>query len=161
MLEGAELGDLEALVVKMRQAGVEIARGAGVWDGILDSGAPGACTAQFQIHSTSRRVAGGPFEQSLFKCRLIPVSQAIGRGFYGVWAPDAAQQAALAASELRKSAILEASLDCLITIDATGRIVDTDAPPCAGTGFVRGQVRTDDLRATHIGDIIGQHFAAV
>jgi len=79
------------------QAGAEIARGAGVWDGVLDGGPPGACTAQFQIHSTSRRVAGGPFEQSLFKCRLIPVSQAIGRGFYGAWAPDAAQQAALAA----------------------------------------------------------------
>jgi hypothetical protein len=79
------------------QAGAEIARGAGVWDGVLDSGPPGACTSQFQIYSTSRRVAGGPFEQSLFKCRLIPVGQAIGRGFYGVWAPDAAQQAALAA----------------------------------------------------------------
>jgi len=79
------------------QAGAEIARGAGVWDGVLDSGPPGACAAQFQIHSTSRRVAGGPFEQSLFKCRLIPVNQAIGRGFYGAWAPDAAQQAALAA----------------------------------------------------------------
>ncbi|MBX3703281.1 MAG: hypothetical protein KF822_05865 [Steroidobacteraceae bacterium] len=79
------------------QAGAEIARGAGVWDGVLDGGPPGACTSQFQIFSTSRRVAGGPFEQSLFKCRLIPVGTAISRGLYGVWVPDAAQQAALAA----------------------------------------------------------------
>ncbi len=79
------------------QAGSEIARGAGVWDGVLDGGSPGACTSQFQIYSTSRRVAGGPFEQSLFKCRLIPVAEAIGRGYYGVWVPDAAQQATLAA----------------------------------------------------------------
>ncbi|HEU0224867.1 MAG TPA: DUF6351 family protein [Steroidobacteraceae bacterium] len=79
------------------QAGAEIARGAGVWDGVLDGGAPGACASQFQIFSTTRRVAGGPFEQSLFKCRLIPVEQAIARGFYGVWAPGALEQAALAA----------------------------------------------------------------
>ena len=71
--------------------GVEIAHGAGVWDGIIDSRAPGACTQAFKIFSTSRRVAGGPFEQSIFKCQLIPVSDAVARGFYGVWVPSAAQ----------------------------------------------------------------------
>jgi len=33
-------------------------------------------------------VAGGPFEQSIFKCQLMPVSDAIARGFYGVWSPN-------------------------------------------------------------------------
>lgn len=63
--------------------GDEIAAGDDVWDGIIDDKAPGACTQQFKIYSTSRRVAGGPFEQSLFKCQLVPVMEAYGRGFYG------------------------------------------------------------------------------
>ncbi|HSG82225.1 MAG TPA: DUF6351 family protein [Gemmatimonadota bacterium] len=75
--------------------GDELAHGAGVWNGIIDSNPPGSCTTEFQIYSTSRRVAGGPFEQSIFKCQLIPVDQAIGRGFYGVWTPAPAETAAL------------------------------------------------------------------
>ena len=54
-----------------------------VWNGILDRKPPGACTQRFQIYSTSRRVAGGPFAQSLFKCALVPVKKAIHRGFSG------------------------------------------------------------------------------
>lgn len=71
--------------------GVEIASGPDVWDGILNDDPPGACTQRFKLYSTSRRVAGGPFEQSIFKCQLIPVGEAVARGFYGVWMPDAAQ----------------------------------------------------------------------
>jgi hypothetical protein len=78
-------------------AGVEIAHGPGVWNGIIDSDPPGACTQRFRTYSTSRRVAGGPFEQSIFKCQLIPVSQAIASGFYGVWVPSAAEAGALMA----------------------------------------------------------------
>jgi len=63
--------------------GNEIAAGDDVWNGIIDEEAPGACTQQFKIYSTTRRVAGGPFEQSLFKCQLIPVTEAVARGFYG------------------------------------------------------------------------------
>ena len=77
--------------------GVEIARGPGVWNGIIDSEAPGACTQKFKIHSTSRRVAGGPFEQSIFKCQLMPVSDAIARGLYGVWTPSPQEAAMLQA----------------------------------------------------------------
>ena len=77
------------------ETGAEIARGAGVWNGIIDANPPGACTQRFPIYSTSRRVAGGPFEQSIFKCQLIPVDQAIGRGFYGSWVPSAAETTAL------------------------------------------------------------------
>ena len=75
--------------------GVEIAAGSGVWDGILDTKPAGACTTKFPIHSTSRRIAGGPIEQSYFKCALIPVAEAIDRGFYGQWTPTADQQATL------------------------------------------------------------------
>jgi hypothetical protein len=71
--------------------GQEIAAGDGVWDGILDAKPAGACTQRFPVYSTTRRVAGGPFEQSIFKCQLIPVDQAVGRGFYGQWAPTPEQ----------------------------------------------------------------------
>ena len=76
-------------------SGAEIASGANVWDGILNGLAAGACTTRFPIYSTSRRVAGGPFEQSIFKCALQPVSAAIARGLYGVWTPTAAEQQVL------------------------------------------------------------------
>jgi len=72
--------------------GTEIAAGDGVWDGILDDNAPGECTEQFQIYSTSRIVAGGPFKGSIFKCHLMPVADAIASGMYGVWVPDVLQQ---------------------------------------------------------------------
>ncbi|HRX62790.1 MAG TPA: DUF6351 family protein [Candidatus Competibacter sp.] len=78
------------------QHGDVIASGPKVWDGILDRKPPGDCTKRFPIYSTSRRVAGGPFEQSLFKCALVPVRKAISRGFYGVWKPDDAQRILLA-----------------------------------------------------------------
>ena len=39
-----------------------IASGRRVWDGILDDRDPGACTQHFPIYSSSRRVAGGPYE---------------------------------------------------------------------------------------------------
>lgn len=77
--------------------GNQIAAGPGVWAGILDEEPAGTCTTQFPIYSTSRRVAGGPIEQSYFKCALQPVSQAIARGLYGVWAPNATEQAMLEA----------------------------------------------------------------
>jgi hypothetical protein len=75
--------------------GTPIAAGDDVWAGILDGAAPGACTQRFQLYSTTRRVAGGPFEQSLFKCQLMSVETAIARGLYGVWTPSAAETAIL------------------------------------------------------------------
>lgn len=77
------------------ETGAQIASGDGVWDGIIDTKPAGACTQRFKIYSTSRRVAGGPFEQSLFKCQLIPVSEAKARGFYGTWMPTEDQINAL------------------------------------------------------------------
>ena len=71
--------------------GREIAAGPNVWNGIIDDKPAGACTQRFPTFSTPRRLAGGPLEQSIFKCQLIPVEQAVGRGFYGQWSPSAAE----------------------------------------------------------------------
>jgi Tannase-like family of unknown function (DUF6351) len=73
-------------------AGVEIAAGDHVWDGILDDEPPGACTQVFPIRSSSRRVAGGPFEGGIFKCGLQSVDAAIAAGAYGGWVPSAAER---------------------------------------------------------------------
>lgn len=72
--------------------GDQIAAGPAVWNGILDNNKPGKCTKRFKIYSTSRRLAGGPFEQSIFKCQLISVEEAIQRGFYGKWKPNGNEQ---------------------------------------------------------------------
>jgi hypothetical protein len=72
--------------------GNEIAAGDGVWDGILDADPPGACTQLFPVHSSSRRVAGGPFEGGVFKCGLQSVDDAIECGVYGSWVPSPAER---------------------------------------------------------------------
>ena len=77
--------------------GAEIAAGDGAWAGILDDGPDGPCTSEFTIHSTSRQVAGGPIEQSYFKCELQPVAEAVAGGLYGVWTPSATETAVLMA----------------------------------------------------------------
>ena len=68
-----------------------IASGDDVWNGILDDKAAGACTQAFPTFSTSRRVAGGPIEGSIFKCALQPVARAVAQGLYGAWEPTAAE----------------------------------------------------------------------
>ena len=77
-------------------AGVEIAAGDHVWDGILDDNPPGACTQLFPIQRSSRIVAGGPIEGGIFKCALQSVDTAIAAGAYGSWAPSDAERARLA-----------------------------------------------------------------
>jgi hypothetical protein len=73
-------------------AGVEIAAGDHVWDGILDDRPPGACTQVFPLHGSSRRVAGGPYEGGVFKCGLQSVDEAIADGVYGSWFPSSAER---------------------------------------------------------------------
>jgi len=68
-----------------------IAAGEGVWDGVLDDGAPGECTQQFPIYSSSRRVAGGPYEGGVWKCTTQPVMRAVNQGLYGEWEPTRAE----------------------------------------------------------------------
>jgi hypothetical protein len=66
-----------------------------VWDGVLDNLPPGPCTQMFPTHSTTRRVAGGPFEGGIFKCALQSVDSAIASGAYGSWVPSPAEHARL------------------------------------------------------------------
>ncbi|MCW8193326.1 hypothetical protein F6455_00820 [Proteobacteria bacterium 005FR1] len=68
-----------------------IASGADVWAGILDDREPGVCTEKFPIYSTSRMIAGGPIEGSIFKCALKPVDLALSDGTYAPWTPSAAE----------------------------------------------------------------------
>jgi hypothetical protein len=75
--------------------GTLIASGADVWNGILDDKPAGACTQWFQIHETSRIVAGGPIEGGVFKCSLQPVERALAHGLYGSWEPTAEERARL------------------------------------------------------------------
>jgi hypothetical protein len=77
--------------------GNELAAGDDVWDGILDTNPPGACTQQFQTYTTTRIVAGAPIRGGVFKCQLMPVTEAIARGLYGVWTPDPLEVAMLSA----------------------------------------------------------------
>jgi hypothetical protein len=77
--------------------GTPIASGPDVWDGILNDEAAGACTQQFPLYSTSRIVAGGPIEGSIFKCSLQPVARAIAHGLYGSWSPSGTELARLQA----------------------------------------------------------------
>ncbi|MFC4113451.1 DUF6351 family protein [Nonomuraea zeae] len=75
--------------------GTQLAAGPRVWDGVLDRRAPGACTRQFPLYSTTRIVAGGPIEGGVYKCRLQPVDRAVARGLYGSWRPAPDQLARL------------------------------------------------------------------
>jgi hypothetical protein len=75
--------------------GTEIAAGDDVWDGILDDDPDGACTQEFQIHQSSRIVAGGPITGGIFQCVTKTVDQAISDGDYGSWSPSSAERARL------------------------------------------------------------------
>jgi hypothetical protein len=72
-----------------------IASGRGVWNGILDDRRAGECTQRFPIYSTSRRVAGGPYEGGVWKCERQSIDRAIRRGVYGDWRPTADEKARL------------------------------------------------------------------
>ena len=58
------------------------ARGPDVWDGILDDNPPGPGTIAFPPFSSPRMVAGGDIKGDIFKTYLMPVEEAIARGFY-------------------------------------------------------------------------------
>jgi hypothetical protein len=68
-----------------------IYRGSDAWNGILDGSAPGPCTQQFPLYSTSRIVAGAPIEGGIYKCALKSVDQALADGTYAPWSPNAAE----------------------------------------------------------------------
>ena len=63
--------------------------GPDVWDGILNDKPKGACTLAFPLYSTSRIVAGAPFEGSVYRCALKPIEVAVADGTYAPWVPTA------------------------------------------------------------------------
>lgn len=65
------------------QDGETIAAGDDVWAGILDERAPGACTLEFPVYTTSRIEAGGPISGDVFKCQRKSVDTALTDGTYG------------------------------------------------------------------------------
>ncbi len=72
--------------------GAPIASGDGVWGGIIDGAAQGACTKAFPLHTTSRIVAGAPIQGNMYRCALKPVATALADGTYGSWKPNAAER---------------------------------------------------------------------
>lgn len=73
--------------------GAVLAAGPGVWDGILDGKAPGACTRAYPLYGSPRMVAGDGIRGDLFKCALKPVAAALADGTYGPVKFSAPQQA--------------------------------------------------------------------
>jgi hypothetical protein len=69
--------------------GQKLYAGGDAWSGILDDGAPGACTQAFPLYGTSRTVAGAPIEGGIYSCALKTVDQAVADGSYAPWAPGA------------------------------------------------------------------------
>ena len=71
--------------------GTLLYRGTDAWRGIIDRKQAGPCTQRFPIHGTSRTVAGAPFDEQMYKCALQPVKNAVHRGVYGSWRPNATE----------------------------------------------------------------------
>jgi len=63
--------------------GKTIAEGKGVWDGQWNNQQQGACMKKMPNFHSSRQIAGEDIRDLTFKCQLIPVKEAINRGFYG------------------------------------------------------------------------------
>ena len=75
--------------------GTLIYAGPDAWNGILDGGPAGPCTARFPLHTTSRIEAGGGIRGDVFKCALKPVERALADGTYGGVAFGDAERARL------------------------------------------------------------------
>jgi hypothetical protein len=58
-------------------------QGETVWDGEWNGKAQGACTQLMPFYQGSRNVAGEDISSDIFFCSLIPVREAMNRGFYG------------------------------------------------------------------------------
>jgi hypothetical protein len=58
-------------------------QGETVWDGKWNGKAQGACTQLMPFYQGSRNVAGEDISSDIFFCSLIPVREAMNRGFYG------------------------------------------------------------------------------
>lgn len=63
-------------------------KGKAVWDGAWNGKNQGACTQLMPFYQGSRNVAGEDISSDIFFCSLIPVREAINRGFYGEYDMD-------------------------------------------------------------------------
>jgi len=63
--------------------GSALAQGEGIWDGEWNNKKLGPCQKIYPMYSTSRIQAGADWAGDMFKCHLIPISQAIDKGMYG------------------------------------------------------------------------------
>jgi hypothetical protein len=65
------------------KGGEIIHKGQRVWDGKWNNREQGDCTKIMPFYEGSRNVAGEDISSDIFFCQLIPVPEAINRGFYG------------------------------------------------------------------------------
>lgn len=65
------------------EQGELIKKGKNVWDGQWNHRPTGDCLALFPNFQSSRNVAGAPLTDSIFKCHLQSIDQAITKGVYG------------------------------------------------------------------------------
>lgn len=63
--------------------GRPISKGENVWDGEWNHRPVGECLALFPNFQSSRSIAGAPLTDSIFKCHLQSIEQAIENGVYG------------------------------------------------------------------------------
>jgi hypothetical protein len=63
--------------------GKPISTGENVWDGEWNHRPVGECLALFPNFQSSRSIAGAPLTDSIFKCHLQGIEQAIEKGVYG------------------------------------------------------------------------------
>lgn len=120
--------------------GTVMAAGDDVWDGILDDGVAGDCTASFDIFTTSRIEAGGPITGDVYKCHTMPVATAVAEGLYGGWTPDGDELARLQA--IHPDGVCDYDLRGVADPRA-----DVAAAPTATSNGVRVQVTGAEPRA--------------
>lgn len=65
------------------ETGKVINKGKNVWDGQWNDQPTGDCLALFPNFQSSRNVAGAPLTDTIFKCHLQNIEQAISKGIYG------------------------------------------------------------------------------
>jgi PAS domain S-box-containing protein len=114
----------------------------GLWPGILTTLLCAASSEYFwggQIYPWSDASAGALIALGMFVLVGVVISALNETWRRGTAeAVEAAQR--LAVSEARKAGILEAALDCIISIDDEGRVVDFNAAAERTFGYVRGDI---------------------
>jgi hypothetical protein len=72
--------------------GAVLHKGEAVWNGAWNNKADGNCTQLMPFYQGSRNIAGEDISSDIFFCTLIPIRQAINKGFYGEYDMDPYQE---------------------------------------------------------------------